>query len=170
MAKVLLGFRDNADFCRKSCLDFAETLLPDGNLVLASQETRYTRFSFAETRCARFQTACVYLAASGRVCSNDSVSTPPCVRSVWWRYCTCRPCCRRRSASCFALSGGTARVMASRRESMAACCGLAGCLLSFVPLFSMVRLRLLGGGRLKNGSAYCSIRPFCHHNEGSAAT
>ena len=33
-----MGFRNNADACRKLCLDFAETLLPDGNLVLASQK------------------------------------------------------------------------------------------------------------------------------------
>ena len=38
MAKGLLGFRNNADFCRKLCLDSVETLLPSGNLVLASQK------------------------------------------------------------------------------------------------------------------------------------
>ena len=37
-AKVLLGFCRNADSCRKSCLDFAEILLPDGSSVLASQK------------------------------------------------------------------------------------------------------------------------------------
>ena len=38
MAKVLLGFRNNADACRKSCLNSAATLLSGGNLVLASQK------------------------------------------------------------------------------------------------------------------------------------
>ena len=33
-----MGFRRNADFCQKLCLDFAEILLPDENLVLASQK------------------------------------------------------------------------------------------------------------------------------------
>ena len=37
-AKVLLGFRNNADACRKSCLDSAETLFPGGSSVLASQK------------------------------------------------------------------------------------------------------------------------------------
>ena len=52
MAKGLLGFRNNADFCRKLCLDSVETLLPSGNLVLASQKPCFlTEAGFSDGLC-----------------------------------------------------------------------------------------------------------------------